>query len=497
MKKKKSYLFALLIVSLVAGIANANSEAKGSPTPTPAPTPNAITISIKKDSGLVSLKDALTDVAGKKVLVIDKNEVVELVTEGKVTLESKNRDSVRVLDNKYLVGIAADTESEITVKKEGSNDSEIEIAIAGVDKFIVKVRDADASRQIVAQSTFLSYKTVKDNFGKKFAQSYFVIQVDIRNEKLDKQFIVQTLDVILDPNQCVNGLQLYADFDVGACKAIFDKFFIFPKAQQYTRSEEIIGSGKADLSRSNRNLGFRILAFVANMGTILTGFDGVLGPDGVKGVNVLGTTVTGAANGLFPNTADEKLENLRKAAPTEDVIIKSKESKTFNIFIPTDRIFYDESWKKYILAAKESDRDTFTLKSVLDIALLASATGVLVDNDAPKVQVQSDDSLTKQKDKFAIKTRLRAEYNNSVTIRSQLIEISNDLLGTNSQKKAARKRIINALKKLKTSLKLEIKIDETVSDNDLFTQLQNIISDATSADEIPTKEILDALKKEE
>ena len=399
MKIKNYYLIASLIILFVAVDIGLAQTAGDSITisVTPTPTPAITTIGVKKGTGVVPLKDALTEENGKKVLIIDKSQIVELSTEAGVTLQSENEGSVKILDNKYLLGITADTEAEILVTKDGEKAN-----ISDVDKFTVKVKDADASRQIIAQSTFLSYKTVKDNFGKKFAQSFFVIQVDIRNETLNKQFIVQTLDVIIDPNQCWNGRFLYEGFNSNLCIATFKKYFIFPAAQQGVRREEVIASGKADLNRSNRNLGFRILAFAAGMGSILTGFNGVLGPDGVKGVNVLGTTVSAAANGLFPNTADEKLENLKNAVPTEDVIIKSKESKTFNIFIPTERVFYEDSWKEYIKPARNSSQDTYTLKAVLDLLLLSSATGVLVDNDAPKVQVKSDDNLKNQKQKFNI-----------------------------------------------------------------------------------------------
>jgi len=385
MKIKYTQLFALLMILLISvSICSAQ---------------DAITIQISKDGNFVDIKDALVEQNGKKVLLISENETVKFRLEGDVKFESQNPNSVVVLNNKNLKGVAADTEAVIVVKKDGAV-----LNINGLEenKFTVRVQDADANRQVVAQSTFLPYKTVRDNFGKKFAKSYFVIQVDIRNEKLNQQFIVQTLDVIIDPNQCYNGRVLYEGFDAGKCIEIFKEYFIFPNAQQGIRREEMIASGKADLNRSKRNVGFRILAFAAGMGTILTGFNGVLGPDGVKGVNVLGTTVTAAANGLFPDTADEKLENLKNALPTEDVIIKSKESKTFNIFIPTERVFYNKSWKEYIKPARDSSKETYTLKAVLDLLLLSSATGVLVANDAPKVQVKSDDNLRRQTQKFAL-----------------------------------------------------------------------------------------------
>lgn len=308
-------------------------------------------------------------------------------------------------------------------------------------KLIVKVQDTDNSRQIVTQSTFLSFKTVKDNFGKKFAQSFFVVQVDIRNERLDKQFIVQTIDVIIDPNQCRNGPEIYRDFDVTKCKELFEANFKFPNAQQSVRREEVIATGKADLNRSNHNIAFRSLAFSANFGTILGGFSGLLGRDAVKGVGILGTTFTDAAKALFPDTAGEKLENLKNALPTEDVIIRSKESKTFNIFIPTERIFWKESWGKYTKSVKDSDADTYQLKVVLDLVLLSSATGVLVDNEATEVRVTSADSVEKLAKKFDIKPdRYKEAAATSETINRILSNWESSLDTADT-----RRKIINAL----------------------------------------------------
>jgi hypothetical protein len=320
------------------------------------------------------------------------------------------------------------------------------LAAEGIGDLLVAVEDVDAGRPIVAESTFLSYKVVKDNFGKKFAQTFFVVQVDLRNEKLDKQFIVQNVSVIIDPNQCIGARQIYNNFDQDDCLAIFDTHFVYPTAQFGTRSDEVLGTGKADLNRSNRNVGFRILEFSAAMGTVLSGFNGVLGPDGVKGMNVLGTTVSAAANRLFPNTADEKYESLRKAQLSEDMIIKSKESRTVNIFIPADRIFYDESWKLYIQSARSATADSYKLKVALDMLLLSTATGVLVDNDAPRVEVRSGDNVANQVTKFGIQNLLRLAYTQSTRVRELRRQLLREATSSDAAVKTAVKpKLIKAL----------------------------------------------------
>ncbi|MBK8809432.1 MAG: hypothetical protein IPN69_01690 [Acidobacteria bacterium] len=411
MRLKKHQMIAALIIALFAcGLSAAQNAAEEA------------AISIEKEGRTVSITDATVLEDGRRVLVIEKNETVKLVLPSGVSVESSDLNSVLVINDSILLGKKENTEAVIAAKKAGK-----EIAIKGVIKLVVRVVEVDFTRQIIAESTFLPYKSVKDNFGKKFAQSYFVVQVDIRNEKLSKQFIVQTLDVIIDPNQCQNGRYLYRDFNESLCTAIFEKYFIFPSTQQGIRRDEVIGMAKADLGRSNRNLGFRALSFTASMGTVLSGFKGLIGTDGLLGINVLGTTVSDAAKALFPDSSAEKLENVKSALPTEDVIIKSKESKTFNIFIPTDQIFYDQSWQDYIKPARDADASAYALKKVLKLLLLSTATGVLVDNDAPKVKVQSDDALGKVADKFEI---IRAFPEDVVKRNEKALKILMDLEST-------------------------------------------------------------------
>jgi hypothetical protein len=331
--------------------------------------------------------------------------------------------------------------------------------------FAQRNNDIDASQKVVAQSTFLSYKTVKDNFGKKFAQSYFVVQVDIRNETLDKQFIVQTVDVVLDPRQCAYAKEYYIDFEKEKCEAVFKSNFLFMGVPQPIRREEVIATGKADLSRSKRNIGFRVLAFSANVGSILTGFTGLIGRDGIRGINVLGTTATSAANALFPDTSDEKLENLRNALPTEDIIIKSKESRTFNIFLPTERIFWEKPWKNYIKPARDSDFEAYQLKAVLDLILISSATGVLIDNDAPTVAVRSDDAIPRQTEKLR-----EANLTDETILVIDRFSATVLLLQKNLNNPATSADATNKLRKIFAEFKKEPGIDSVLSSKTKVTE---------------------------
>lgn len=449
------------------------------------------TIKIEKDGKTIPITEATILEDGRRVLVIEKNETVNLILEDGVKIESSDLKSVIVLDGRILKGVTENTEAEITATK--SNKA---IGITGIIKLVVKVVEVDATRQIVAQSTFLPYKTVKDNFGKKFAQSYFVVQVDIRNEKLNKQFIVQTLDVVIDPNQCLNGRFIYANFDDATCNAIFNEYFILPSTQQSVRGEEVIGTAKADFGRSNRNLGFRALSFTASLGTVLIGFKGLIGTDGILGINVLGTTVTDAAKALIPDTSAEKLENLKKAVMTEDVIISSKSSKTFNIFIPTDQVFFSDSWEEYIKPARDSDKSAYKLKKILKLLLLASATGVLVDNDAPKVKVQSDDAFLRVKDKFNIVTEFsqdeqkRAEK--AVKVRNKL----EDMLAQPNTKGEAEKQLRSILKSLQSEKVFEgFLLGKDVSDGKKIVDLLiNLARNLSADNEKDNKELIKKLE---
>jgi hypothetical protein len=354
------------------------------------------------------------------------------------------------------------------------------VLLASTNLCLARDDDKDINFKVVAQSTFLSYKTVKDNFGKKFAKSYFVVQVDIRNENEDKQFIVQTIDVFIDPTQCSEASKFYESLSVGDCKKLFNNYFYIPGEQQPIRSEEVLAAGKADLNRSNRNVGFRFLAFAANMGTILTGFNGLIGRDGILGINVLGTTATAAANALFPNTADVKLENLRNALPTEDIIIKSKESKTFNIFIPTERVFWKDSWNEYIKSAQDSNYDTFKLKKVLELILLSSATGVLVDNNAPKVEALSNDGFRRQKEKVNRANYTEAQIDNvkAFQAKMELLQRNLDNPETKAGAEKTLKNILDSLKKqegIKTVLQSKVKIKDEPTGKDYLQAIRELM----------------------
>jgi len=415
MKLKNRYVIATLIIVLVSSSIGFAKE--------------STTIRVVQKGKLVSIANTLTKGDGDAVLVIDENEALRTFTEEGVRLVSSNQNAVAVLNGTILVGVSADTEAVITAVKGDQT-----LTFDGLDSLTVRVREPGSERHVVTEATFLPFKTVKDNFGKKFAQSYFVVQVDIRNEKEDQQFIVQTVDVMLDPNQCDSSIQIYHGFKPSVCRDIFDKFFKFPRAQQGVRSQEVLAAGKADLNRSNRNVGFRILSFSAAMGTILTGFNGVLGPDGVKGMTVLGTTVAAAASGLFPNSADEKLENLRSSLPTEDVIIKSKESKTFNIFIPTERVLWQDSWNEYIKPARDSGGATYEFRAVLEVVLLSSATGVLVDNDAPPVTAKSGDRADAQVERFQLNEVPPEFFATATEANAALAVLRDDLLSSDLTK---------------------------------------------------------------
>ncbi len=334
----------------------------------------------------------------------------------------------------------------------------------------------DARMEVVARSTYLPFKTVKDRFGKKFAQSYFVVQVDIRNDTLDKQFIVQTVNVTFDRKQCRFAKAfLDENFDQKTCDDTFDKNFFFTNSKLPVTSEDIIATGEADLNRSNRNVGFRILAFTATFGSILTGFSGLIGRDGIKGINVLGTTATAATAGLFPDSSARKLENLRNAVPTEDVIIKSKESRTFNIFVPTERIFFKKSWSEYIKPARDSDDGALKLKLILETIMLSSATGVLIDNDAPTVEVRSDDSLRRQAEKVRESNFTQAEISNIKTYSATM-----SLLQKNLRNAATEPGATASLKAILAELKTKAVIKDVLATNE---SLKNV-NDKSTGEEI-------------
>jgi hypothetical protein len=254
----------------------------------------------------------------------------------------------------------------------------------------------------------LSYRTVRDNFGKRIGNSFVVVQVNIQNNSSKNQFYVTDLQVWLDPNQCNKAAEFYKDIKfkppetpnaeqvaafqanpkITACLYKFDEYFQYPIALEPIQSERVIGVGTAAQYRSKRKIGFQALNFIANLSSAFTGL-GFLGRDGIKAFGFLGSTIIPSADTAIPNISNGKMENLKNASERETIVVKPNSSKVVNIFIETDSFFSQDTWKYYKASLKKTDAKALEFRRLLKLFTVSSVDGILISDDTEKVTITS------------------------------------------------------------------------------------------------------------
>lgn len=237
---------------------------------------------------------------------------------------------------------------------------------------------ADDDEKIVPAPVFLSYKDVKDNFGRRIADSFMVVQVTVQNEN-DKQFIVQDVQIALDPNQCAVANDFYKDFNVEECKGVYDKYFKYPIVYSPTDRNLLMGVSKVGQYKNPRSFFFRVLEFAGSFGTSLTGFN-FIGRDGKAGIGILRGSFLDSTKNLIPADEAEKMNNLSENSYIANVIIESKQAKTFNVFIPTDRFFYKDTWKLYKQPPRKESIEAFEFRRLMQFFVIASVYGVHIES---------------------------------------------------------------------------------------------------------------------
>lgn len=328
-----------------------------------------------------------------------------------------------------------------------------ELDVKKIELLQQALQECDKNK-ITAEPTFLSYKTVRDNFGKRIGDSFVVIQINIRNESPTSQFFVQDIAVLLDPNQCQKAAEFYNEVGVvmprkenrsikagqngqsqneesdqedetlpidplvaeqltaaradraksandrlAQCLTYFNEQFAYPTQFSPVARDTVLGVATANLNRSPRNIFFRGLRFAADMGGVLTGLS-LLGPDGVKGFNFLGTSVYNSADTALPSISQAKMENLRRTLPEGNVVVSSREAKIYNIFIPTDRFFSKTTWEMYKKKTNKMDDEALKLRRMIELMLVSSVRGVMISSESPSVTLKPGGGANELRESF-------------------------------------------------------------------------------------------------
>jgi hypothetical protein len=277
-----------------------------------------------------------------------------------------------------------------------------------------KCADAEA-KAVVTKPNFLSYNEVKDNYGRRIAKQYVVVEVKVNNQSENKQFVLQNIAVGFDPQRCealatpykvdTSRIQFNTDNPrvagappvlqnrdefvnriVSDCFQGFYNNFKYSVEYQSADRNTVMGVGEAGRLKNPRANVFSAIQFVASIGSALAGLN-VLGTDGVKAFGLLGGSLTTSAKNALPDMTVTQLTNLTDKALAANTLIEVKDHKTFSIFIPINKMFSAKTWKMYKQSrGNEADVE---LQRVAQITVVSSATGIFVSaqNNKPVTSV--------------------------------------------------------------------------------------------------------------
>jgi hypothetical protein len=242
--------------------------------------------------------------------------------------------------------------------------------------------DEEPNNRVIPAPVLLSYREVKDNFGKRIADTYVVVQVNIKNPDIEHQFLLQDLRVVFDPNQCAKAQEFFDRFDVEDCEEKYNKYLKYPIAYAPVAQPALQAVAEIGQFHNPRNFAFRLLDFAANMGGALTGFN-FIGRDGKAGLSVFNGTFLTASKTFIPDLTAGQLTRLTEQSYKPNSLVESKETKTFNAFIPTNQLFTKENWKLYKQTVGNGSSESVEMLRLLQLVLTATASGTHVQNVGP------------------------------------------------------------------------------------------------------------------
>lgn len=342
------------------------------------------TVKIKSGNSIVSLNDSIRiDEKGKKVLKIYEREVIEFIVPKGVVLETADPKIAAVVSGNMIIGVGKneDDKSETLLSAKSGN---LKFLLSDGENITLIVLP-QITFEVTSKPTFLSYKIVKDAFGKGIAENFLVVQVNVKNNHPTKQFLMQEVSVMFDPKQCAAMTEYYQKFSEENCYAEYNNFFKYPTSISPIDRESIMGVANVEKYRSKRDLLFRSMKFIATVGSGLSGFN-LLGGDAIKGFSFLGNGFNTATDDALPKIAVEKQGRLERSLPEEVTLVKSQSYKLVNIFVPADRVFTRNTWELYKRSIKKKKNDDATdFRRYIQLFLRSDATGILIENNSEKV----------------------------------------------------------------------------------------------------------------
>ncbi|MFV0387456.1 MAG: hypothetical protein ACK5NT_01780 [Pyrinomonadaceae bacterium] len=295
------------------------------------------------------------------------------------------------------------------------------VKITGVDRLILRVvEEKEQENVIISSTTLLTYKDVEENYGKKIAKRYAVVQLSIRNRSKHSRFMVQNVNISLDPSQCLyvkrylekslikNSQQLdssstrqksriadntseetnvtseYVDGFLKECIKFYKATFGYPTLINPTDRNIVKGIGEQALIDDDRSVAMRALDFVSETSGVFTGLN-LLGKDGVKAFSLFASPFIPSVKKAVPDVANRRNENLSRALPEGETVVSNQKPTAVFVFIPSEKLFPPKQWSLFTANRKKMDESTYKLKLFTEIYLVGRVKGVLISDDAPSV----------------------------------------------------------------------------------------------------------------
>jgi hypothetical protein len=239
--------------------------------------------------------------------------------------------------------------------------------------------------KIIPAPTLMSYTEARDNFGRRIADNFIVVQVTIKNPDITHQFLLQDMRVVFDPNECDKAGEFYKQFKVQDCHDKYDNYLKYPIAYAPTSQSALQAVASIGQYRSPRNFFFKALDLAATMGGALTGFNFV-GRDGKAGLSVFNGTFLTASKTFLPDLTLGQLAQLTDQSYKPNTLLETKDAKTYCVFLPANQFLNKTNWDLYKKKMSKGTDEALELRRVMQLVLTVSVSGVAIEPAPAKDQ---------------------------------------------------------------------------------------------------------------
>lgn len=235
--------------------------------------------------------------------------------------------------------------------------------IVGDDPQPIDITPTPDSENLIINLSILSYGSAKDLYnGRSAARSLFV-QVDVENSD-ERPLWIKGLTFGFDPTQCDAAQSFFQQFNIARCREMYERLIRYPSAIAPTDQQQLLGVAAVGASSSKRAVFFRVLDFA------LTGLLAIAPymntTQAASTANLTGIGIP-ALQKLFPDRSGQQLQWLSSQTYKQGLIVGPKQSESFVIAIPTDRVFDEATWKLYAAPADRQSSEALEVKQFLQM----------------------------------------------------------------------------------------------------------------------------------